>query len=94
MSRPVDHADGAQIDLLLDRADGIISICEAKFAESEFVVDKAYAGELRRKLDAFRARAPARKSLQLVLVTNGVRPGLHSTALIDRVVTAEALFSS
>jgi hypothetical protein len=40
---------GAQIDLLVDRRDFCISICEIKFSESIFTIDKAYAAELAQK---------------------------------------------
>ena len=45
--RGEDGEEGAQIDLVIDRADRAISLCEMKFAEDEFVIDKRYAGDLR-----------------------------------------------
>lgn len=53
--RPADAEDqGAQIDLVIDRAGQSINLCEMKFAESEFVLDKMYARELELKRDVFR----------------------------------------
>ena len=47
---------GAQIDLLLDRNDGIIHLCEMKFSKNEFVIDKTYADELDNKVEIKESR--------------------------------------
>jgi hypothetical protein len=86
---------GAQIDLLLDRADGVISVCEMKFTEGPFAVDKRCAGDLRRKLAVFREQTGTRKALRLVLVSaRGLRRNQWSDALVDAVVTLEDLFAT
>lgn len=45
---------GAQIDLLIDRKDNIINLCEIKFSNSEFVIDKTYETNLMNKINVFR----------------------------------------
>ncbi|HWU88713.1 MAG TPA: ATP-binding protein, partial [Kofleriaceae bacterium] len=52
--RSANDRDGVQVDLVIDRADRSVNLCEMKFSESEFVIDKAYARELERKRDAYR----------------------------------------
>ena len=37
---------GGQIDMLIDRADGAINICEMKYAKDEFVIDAGYEQRL------------------------------------------------
>jgi hypothetical protein len=54
---------GTQIDLLLDRADQCINICEIKFSTQPFVIDKKYARDLEQKLAAFRQNSQSRKTL-------------------------------
>lgn len=84
---------GAQIDLLLDRNDVVISICEMKFSSTEFVIDKNYAGELHEKLNVFRRESRTRKSLFLVMVTTyGLKDNIYSTGLVQNEVTMDALF--
>src|SRR5262249_20603150 len=56
---------GAQIDLLIDRADHCITICEAKFSTKQFVIDKKYAADLKNKLLVFRTHANTQKTLFL-----------------------------
>jgi AAA+ ATPase superfamily predicted ATPase len=84
---------GAQIDLLLDRNDVVISVCEIKFSTAEFVIDKAYAAVLQEKLNLFRLESRTKKSLFLVMVTTyGLRNNMYSTGLVQNEVTMDALF--
>jgi len=54
---------GAQIDLLIDRKDFAINICEMKYTEKEFTIDKAYANELENKRNVFKGATNTKKSL-------------------------------
>ncbi len=83
---------GAQVDLLFDRPDGIINLCELKYAAEDFVLTKAYAKELVNKVEIFKARTKTKKDVVLTLVTtHGLKPGLWNDDVIDSVVTAEGL---
>jgi hypothetical protein len=85
---------GAQIDLLLDRADGVISVCEMKFSEHEFFIDKAYAQEIRSKLEVFRRVTRTRKALFLVMVSaHGLKENEYQAELVQNVVPLAALFA-
>ena len=61
--------NGAEIDLLLDRRDHIINICEIKYAENEFTIDKAYSNILRNKKAAFIEETKSRKAIHLTMIT-------------------------
>lgn len=82
-------ADGAQIDLLIDRAADVISVCELKHTVNSLVITRSYVAALRRKLAVFQSEPRTRKGLQLVLVTTA---GLHSHDLVDREVTLDAFW--
>jgi hypothetical protein len=84
---------GAQIDLLLDRKDFVINICEMKYSESEFVIDKGYASELENKRDVFKRETGTKKSLFLILVTTfGVKGNEYFTKLVQNSITMDSLF--
>ena len=86
--------NGAQIDLLIDRADDVISVCELKHTVTPFAITKRYAEELRRKLAVFQHETRTRKNLQLVLVaTAGVLANAYSRDLVDREVGLDAFWS-
>jgi hypothetical protein len=88
------HDSGARLDLVIDRADQCMNLCEMKFSQGLFAVDKARATELRRKREVFQAATRTRKALFLTLVTtHGLRPTAYSRELIARTVTLDALFS-
>ncbi len=77
--RSTTSANGAQIDLLIDRRDGVISLCEMKFSSELFAIDKKYDGELRNKLTAFRGETKTKKAVFLATITTfGLKPNLYS----------------
>ncbi len=92
--RPSSTGDhGAQIDLVIDRKDATINVCEMKFSENPFTIDKRYAGELRTKRDVFRRVTATRKAVVLTMITTyGVVPGAYTTELVDKALTMDALF--
>ena len=78
---------GTQIDLLIDRVDRIINLCEMKFSESPYVITKEYETKLRMKMAIFREESKTRKSLSLTMITTyGILPGLHSSIVQNEVV--------
>ena len=73
---------GAQIDLLIDRKDGVINLCEMKFYESEFTIDADYAADLRNKIQVFRKQTRSKKSIFLTMVTTfGIKRNSYSNDL-------------
>lgn len=75
---------GTQIDLLIDRNDHVINICEAKFYNAPFKISKAYAQNLRSKMGIFSTITKTRKQIMFVLVTTfGLTPNIHSIGLVD-----------
>jgi hypothetical protein len=86
--------DGAQIDLLIDRDDHNINICEIKFYTGELTISKSYAGELQQKLDVFQEKVRPRKTLFLTLITTyGVKDNSHSNSLVKKSLTMDVLFN-
>lgn len=84
---------GAQIDLLLDRADNVINVFEVKFHNAEITLNKDQSEALRRKLWTFAETTKTRKRLSLALITTyGLNPNIHSSGLVETVLTLEDLF--
>jgi len=85
--------NGAQVDLLIDRDDHCINICEIKFYAGEFSINKAYAAELQQKIDVFREKTRTKKTLFLTLIsTYGVKDNSHAAALVKKNLTMDVLF--
>jgi uncharacterized protein len=91
-SRRTPHRTGAQVDLLFERRDGVINLCEMKFSAEPFVVTKAYARELRDKVALFEAHTKTKKRVILTLVAPfGLKKSAWSEGLVEQVVDANAL---
>jgi AAA+ ATPase superfamily predicted ATPase len=84
---------GAQIDLVIDRGDECIHLCEIKFSDTPFVITKAYAENLRHKMETFRRRTGTKKSLFLTFITlHGVKKNDWSLELVTHSIDGEPLF--
>jgi hypothetical protein len=87
--RSRESEDGAQIDLLIERNDKVINLCEIKFSNSQFVIDKKYDEILRNKRAAFRYETKTTKALHYTMITTyGVRHNaywgdIHSEVTMD-----------
>lgn len=85
--------DGAQIDLLFDRIDDSITICEIKFTNQSFNIDKQYAKDLERKIRIFKDITKTKKQIFLAIISaNGVRNSKYLKELVSKVVTLDDLF--
>lgn len=90
----VKNADGAQIDLLLNRQDHCMNICEIKFAAGEFVIDKKYAGELDHKITVFREQTQTRKTIFPTFITTyGVKKNDYYISRVQAEVVMNDLFA-
>lgn len=90
---PGKAGSGSQIDLLLDRADRCINLCEVKFSTSEFVITKKYAVELDHKVNSFKEQSNTRKTIFPTMVTTyGTRKNEYYLGRIQAEVLMEDLF--
>lgn len=88
-----EEEDGLQIDLLLDRKDHVVNLCEMKFYSAEFSITKSMAMELRNKIATFREATKTRKQVFLTLITTfGLKHNQHSLGLVDVVLKMDCLF--
>lgn len=93
LAKPTEENEGTQIDLLIDRQDNVISLCEVKFYNDELVLTKADADNLRRKKSIFRHVTGTKKQLFIVLITTfGLLKNKHSLGLVDNALDMNALF--
>lgn len=87
------NLEGAQIDLLLDRSDNTVTICEIKFSVGKFVIDKRYSAMLHQKITAFRPSLPSGKGWLLTFITTyGVADNEYKQQFVDSEISMESLF--
>jgi len=84
---------GAQIDLIIDRKDRIINLCEMKFYNNTFTIDKSYAKVLQQKLDVFTQRTKPDKTLFITMITTyGIKENEYAESLVQNSLTLDVLF--
>ena len=83
---------GAQIDLVIERGDQVVNLCEMKYCSSEYAIDKAVDLNLRNKKSAFMAETHTRKAAQTTMITTyGLRKNAYQAG-IPFEVTLDDLF--
>lgn len=87
------NEDGAQIDLLFDRDDAAITLCEIKYTDQAFSIDKQYAEKLIIKIGVFKTKTKTKKDIFLAFVSaSGLKKTMYSEAMVSGIVDADDLF--
>jgi len=85
----------AQVDLLIDRNDGIINLCEMKYSEDEFVIDKKQDENLRNKRSAFLRETKTRKAVHITMLTTyGVKRNEYWNNIQSEVIMEDLFWRS
>ena len=83
---------GAQIDLVIERKDDTINLCEIKYTKDKFAITSKYEKELEHKIEAFTTATDKDKSIQLTMITtNGITHNAHS-AIVTNEILLDDLF--
>ena len=89
-----DILPGAQIDLLIDRNDQVINLCEIKFCNTTYGITKPYAKQLRNKIAVFSQISKTKKQIFLTMITTfGIMENKYSQELTDQNLTMDVLFT-
>ena len=93
IKKGTEEEQGAQIDLLIDRNDHVINLCEMKFYEAELTINKSMAVDLRNKISVFKRATNTRKQVFLTMITTfGIKENKNSLGLVDVSLTMDDLF--
>jgi len=77
----------SQIDLVIERADKVINLCEVKFSSGVYAVEKKYAEIIRNKRLSFAYNTNTRSALHNTLITTyGVVRNIESAEIISTVI--------
>ena len=91
--KPKDEQDtGVQIDLLIDRNDGVINLCEIKYAIDTYVITAVEDKRLRQRISIFKRESRTKKAIHLTMITTyGVKLGGYADE-VQSQVTMDDLF--
>lgn len=88
-----DEYVGAQIDLLIMRADNVVNLCEMKFASTPYTIDKDEADKLQNRIESLKKTLSAKQTVHMTMVTTfGITYGKHS-GIVQRQVQMDELFA-
>ena len=83
---------GAQVDLVIERGDRIVNLCEMKYSDKPFSVTKSYLGKMEERRELFRTVTKCTKALHLTIVSPfGIKDNAQSKS-IQSVVTLNDLY--
>ena len=92
--RSKDSDNPVQIDLLIERADKMINLCEIKYSESEYVLTQEEYLKIGRRVEIFRNSTQTRYGIVPTLITTfGLTKGMYSNSIYASIVLDD-LFSS
>ena len=90
--RSSNSSPGAQIDLIIDRRDQIIHLCEMKFSINPYCIDKKYDANLRNKIGVFKEETKTKKAIFLTMITTfGLQNNQYSSN-VQNDLTMKSLF--
>ncbi len=92
VAKPKDGLPRTQIDLLIDRMDHAIHICEIKFSESDYVLDKKTAENFKQKHVVFQHHSKTKKHLFTTFITTFGLTKNKWTSEVDQSLTMDDLF--
>jgi hypothetical protein len=91
-SKRADDMEGTQIDLLIDRADNVLNMCEVKFYNNLFSVNNKYHGILLNRQELLEKEIPSGKVIHNTLITTyGLKYNEYGS-FFDNVITMKDLF--
>ena len=87
-----DDSYGMRLDMVIERADNVVNICEMKFSSGEYVIQKSEDLKIRNRIEAYREETKTRCAVLPVLVTTyGLQKNMYSDN-IRNVITMDDLF--
>jgi AAA+ ATPase superfamily predicted ATPase len=84
----------AQIDLLIDRDDNVINLCEMKFYNTEFVLEKKHISDVLNKMNVFTELTKTKKSVFITYITTfGLKNNNYKRQFVQNEITINNLFT-
>lgn len=91
-SKRKGEESGTQIDMLIERKDNIVNMCEIKFYGTEFAVDKNYDKALRNRISLLSEEISPKMEIHSTLITTyGLKYNEYSGDFVN-VINMDALF--
>ena len=84
--------DNAQIDMVIERSDKVVDLCEMKFTDSPYALSKREAELIKNRIEVLSNSFKQRRTIEVVLITNQIAlQNSHYNNLIDKNITLDNL---
>ena len=89
------YKDGTQIDMVIERPDKVVNLCEMKFTDLPYALTKREAEHLRARTETLNSIFKARRTVEITLITNlSAKRNVHYNSLINKNITIDDLIRS
>jgi len=82
----------AQVDLVIDRKDNVVMLCEIKFYNDIFYFDEAYAQKIRKKENEFKRETNTKKAVHTIMLSTYGITGAQALGLVSKSLKMDVLF--
>ena len=90
-----EDSSGTQIDLIIDRKDRVINLCEIKYSINSYEITKVYDLNLRNKIGVFKASTKTKKAVFMTMITTfGLVKNQYARSIVQNELTMDNLFDS
>lgn len=87
------YSADAQVDLVIERGDRVVNVCEMKYYDGEFVISSEYSRQLSQKIKSLKSVMKKKYTYMVVMLTvDGVRRNEHYYSSVQRDILLEELF--
>ena len=91
--RSTEPGEGAQIDLVIKRKDGVSNLCEMKFTNEEYSLDEAEYQKIENRLSMFQKVTETKDAVHVTLICgNGYKRSKYS-GIVQNVIVGDDLFT-
>ena len=93
-SDPDNGVFGSQIDLILDRRDQVINLCEMKYSRDEFSINRKIDTELRHKISDLNTVTKTKSAIHLTIITTYGLVSNSYSGSVQNLITARDLIKA
>lgn len=90
--KKTEEHPGVQIDLLIDRSDNMVNVCEMKYAPNGYILTVKEAEKIKTRLGVYSMYLSPKKGLQLVMITSNGIKGNKDSIVINHELKSDNLF--
>ena len=82
----------AQMDMIIDRADSIVNLCEMKYTRGTYAISKSEAEKLQNRIQELSSQLRAKSIIPVLVTNNSAKKNAYYNQLIYNNITIKDLF--